>query len=204
MRPAFIVLSSEFGSLPSPFLGGVLCEPSPARPASAVRTAGTARPAWRARPAASGRRRVLARSLAAALALTVLLSPATIWGAMSDEPAPAPVLGRVNQAEPSGTADADARSSAPFLLVLSPADGDRVGASQVEVTGRTNPGRAVLVLNEEALYEAAVDDSGAWSIWVDLSPGDNDLVVLSVDPLDASAPILDEDILVFCAPFARV
>ena len=134
----------------------------------------------------------------------MLLWPATVWGAKSHEPAPAPVLDRVNQAAPSSTGEADPRPFAPFLLVLTPADGDRVGATQVEVTGRTNPGRAVLVLNDEALHEAAVDDSGAWFIWVDLFPGDNDLVVLSVDPHDASAPILDEDVFVFCAPFARV
>gem|GEM_PF-4797857 len=128
----------------------------------------------------------------------VLLAGALV----STIPSPVAASPFAEQGAQAGPADS---GSAPFLLVLWPADGAQVSASPVALTGRTTPGRAVLVLNDDGdVFEASVDEAGSWSALIDLLPGENELVILSVDPDDVSAPILDEDLFVLYVPSVPV
>ena len=83
------------------------------------------------------------------------------------------------------------------LELQRPPDGATVFATPVLVAGRTNPGRTVLVITEDDAWVAASTDAeGAFSATVDLVPGLNNLIVLSLVAGDLAAPILDLDLAV--------
>jgi hypothetical protein len=83
----------------------------------------------------------------------------------------------------------------PFLLIYHPLDGESVFTDTVTIAGATNPGNVVLVFtDEDEVYEAEIDEEGAFFVTVPLIPIGNDLVVLAFDPNNPVMAPLDLDL----------
>ncbi|MEN8041671.1 MAG: hypothetical protein ABFR95_09230 [Actinomycetota bacterium] len=93
-------------------------------------------------------------------------------------PAPDPGTRNVPPPAEQGNPSAAADTTPPELIVLSPADGERLKKEYATFEGKTEPGAEVVASGK---YRVDVAADGAWSIGLVLSPGGNGVVFEATD-----------------------